>query len=69
VGFFIKRMVPLIGRIISREPAAYAWLPRSIECFVPASEVAAEMERAGFEGITRQDMTWKIATALAGRKG
>jgi demethylmenaquinone methyltransferase/2-methoxy-6-polyprenyl-1,4-benzoquinol methylase len=68
VAFFIKRMVPLIGRIISHEPAAYAWLPRSIECFVPAAEVAAEMERAGFVGITRRDMTWRISTALVGRK-
>ncbi len=69
VAFFIKRIVPLIGRTISGEAAAYAWLPRSIDCFVPADEVAAEMERVGFQEITRRDMTFRISTALAGRKG
>jgi ubiquinone/menaquinone biosynthesis methyltransferase len=69
VGFFIKRMVPLIGRIISHEPAAYAWLPRSIDCFVSAAEVVAEMRRAGFQEVEQRDMTWRISTALVGRKG
>ena len=69
IGLFIKRLVPLIGRIISGEAAAYAWLPRSIDCFVPAAEVAAEMERVGFRGITRRDMTFRISTALTGHKG
>ena len=68
VAFFIKRIVPRLGSLVSGEAPAYAWLPRSIECFVPAAEVAAEMERAGFVGVTRRDMTWRISTALAGRK-
>ncbi|HEY3396845.1 MAG TPA: ubiquinone/menaquinone biosynthesis methyltransferase [Armatimonadota bacterium] len=68
VACFIKHLVPLIGRLVSGEAAAYAWLPRSIVSFVPAAEVAAEMQRAGFTDLARQDMTWRIATALVGKK-
>ncbi len=68
VGLFIKRMVPLMGRLVSGEAAAYAWLPRSIDCFVPAAEVMAEMERAGFREVTRQDMIFRVSTAVGGTK-
>lgn len=69
VGLFIKRVVPLIGRLVSGERAAYAWLPRSVDCFVPAAEVMAEMQAAGFAGVRRRDMIFRVSTALVGRKG
>ncbi len=68
VGLFIKRVVPLVGRLVSGEQAAYAWLPRSVDCFVPAAEVMAEMQEAGFTEIMRRDMIFRVSTALVGRK-
>ena len=40
--------VPLLGRLVTGDPDAYAYLPASVEAFPRAEELAAIMSRAGF---------------------
>jgi demethylmenaquinone methyltransferase/2-methoxy-6-polyprenyl-1,4-benzoquinol methylase len=44
-------LVPRIGRLISGDPAAYSYLPRSAYAFLDARELAATMRQAGFETV------------------
>jgi demethylmenaquinone methyltransferase/2-methoxy-6-polyprenyl-1,4-benzoquinol methylase len=45
---WMGRVVPLLGRLVTGDPDAYAYLPASVEAFPRAEELAAIMSRAGF---------------------
>ena len=44
-------LAPLVGRLISRHPFAYRYLPASVERFPDPSALAAELRNAGFTRI------------------
>jgi demethylmenaquinone methyltransferase / 2-methoxy-6-polyprenyl-1,4-benzoquinol methylase len=48
---WMGRMVPLLGRLVTGDPRAYAYLPASVEAFPRAEELAAIMSRAGLERV------------------
>jgi demethylmenaquinone methyltransferase/2-methoxy-6-polyprenyl-1,4-benzoquinol methylase len=45
---YFHRVVPWLGGVISGQPAAYAYLPASVDRFPTADRLAAMMDRAGF---------------------
>jgi demethylmenaquinone methyltransferase/2-methoxy-6-polyprenyl-1,4-benzoquinol methylase len=49
--FYFERVVPRVGRFISRHRTAYNWLPESTRVFPPPTELARRMSAAGFEGV------------------
>jgi len=48
---WMGRVVPLLGRIVTGDPDAYAYLPASVEAFPRAEELAAIMSRAGLSHV------------------
>jgi demethylmenaquinone methyltransferase/2-methoxy-6-polyprenyl-1,4-benzoquinol methylase len=46
------RGVPVLGRLVAGDAAAYAYLPQSVHRFPPAGELAEIMRGAGLEGVT-----------------
>jgi len=46
--FYFERIIPLIGGLISGDRGAYAYLPNSLEKFLPPGEFKEVMEKAGF---------------------
>jgi demethylmenaquinone methyltransferase/2-methoxy-6-polyprenyl-1,4-benzoquinol methylase len=46
--FYFRRVLPLVGRMVSRHGDAYTYLPESVLAFPEPGELAARMERAGF---------------------
>jgi len=48
VRFHMHRVIPSLGRLISGEGDAYAYLPDSSEAFLSAEELAVKMVAAGF---------------------
>jgi demethylmenaquinone methyltransferase/2-methoxy-6-polyprenyl-1,4-benzoquinol methylase len=46
------RGVPVLGRLVAGDAAAYAYLPESVHRFPPAGELAEIMRGAGLEGVT-----------------
>ena len=49
--FYSRRILPLIGGVLSGSRDAYAYLPESVRKFPSAEELAKEMRRAGFEQV------------------
>ena len=49
--FYFQRLLPLIGRLVSRHQDAYDYLPASVLAFPEPPALAALMERAGFTGV------------------
>ena len=52
--FYFHRILPWIGRAISKHTNAYTWLPESTRAFPAPAELARRMEQAGFQGVGYQ---------------
>jgi demethylmenaquinone methyltransferase / 2-methoxy-6-polyprenyl-1,4-benzoquinol methylase len=50
--FYFRRVMPLIGRLISKHTTAYSWLPESTRVFPAPPELARRMEAQGFESVS-----------------
>ena len=48
---YFHGMVPLIGKLIARDRAAYTYLPQSVDRFYDADELAAIMRESGLERV------------------
>lgn len=51
VRLYFGRFVPWVGGLVSGNPEAYSYLPRSTGVFPPADELAALLRRTGFEAV------------------
>ncbi|MBA3344859.1 MAG: ubiquinone/menaquinone biosynthesis methyltransferase [Gemmatimonadales bacterium] len=49
--FYFRRVLPLIGRRISKHTTAYTWLPESTLTFPPPAELSRRMAARGFVGV------------------
>ena len=68
--FHFERVVPLLGRAITRHPSAYRYLPDSVDHFPAASELSGRIEDAGFEGASiRRFGLGTVALHVATRRG
>jgi demethylmenaquinone methyltransferase/2-methoxy-6-polyprenyl-1,4-benzoquinol methylase len=45
------RGVPVLGRLVARDPGAYRYLPESVRRFPPADELAVIMRDAGLADV------------------
>jgi demethylmenaquinone methyltransferase/2-methoxy-6-polyprenyl-1,4-benzoquinol methylase len=50
--FYFRRVLPRIGRMISKHTTAYTWLPESTQAFPTPPELARRMERQGFTAVS-----------------
>jgi len=61
--FYFRRILPRIGRMISKHTTAYTWLPESTQAFPGPQELARRMERQGFRDV-RYELFLGGVTAL-----
>ncbi|HSB53875.1 MAG TPA: ubiquinone/menaquinone biosynthesis methyltransferase, partial [Gemmatimonadales bacterium] len=50
--FYFRRVLPLVGRMVSHHGDAYTYLPESVLAFPEPEELAARMRRAGLEPVS-----------------
>jgi demethylmenaquinone methyltransferase/2-methoxy-6-polyprenyl-1,4-benzoquinol methylase len=63
-----SRLIPKIGRWISRSKAAYQYLPKSISAFPQNDEMAAVLKKNGFLDVSYRKLTGGVCTMyLAGK--
>lgn len=67
-NFYLTRMLPLIGRIISRDKGAYTYLADSIKGFPDSRELAAEIRKAGFARVFYYPLSSGIVYVHVGEK-
>jgi demethylmenaquinone methyltransferase/2-methoxy-6-polyprenyl-1,4-benzoquinol methylase len=63
-----SQIIPHIGRWISRNHAAYKYLPESISAFPQNAEMAAILKKNGFSGVSYQKLSLGICTLYTGSK-
>lgn len=66
--FYFKRVLPFIGRLISKSKEAYTYLPDTVMRFPEGSAFLAILERTGFHETTQERLTFGIATVYVGTK-
>lgn len=47
-GFYFKNIMPLIGKLVSKDNAAYSYLPESVQAFPYGQEFTSILEKVGF---------------------
>lgn len=67
-SMYLHTMVPLVGRAITSNEAAYKYLCKSIEAFVPSEQIVRELQAAGFSDIEVVPQTFGIATIFFAKK-
>jgi len=66
--FYMHKILPYVGGAISKNLAAYTYLPDSIESFVTIQGMQSELENAGFEILHTQSFSMDISTLMIARK-
>jgi demethylmenaquinone methyltransferase/2-methoxy-6-polyprenyl-1,4-benzoquinol methylase len=68
-NFYSNSVMPRIGRVVSGDPAAYTYLPESVEGFPDGEKFITFMRDSGFCEIREYRLTFGIATIYIGGKG
>lgn len=67
-GFYSKRLIPLIGKTISKDERAYAYLPESVAAFPEGKAFTDILKRIGYTNVKAKTVTGGIATIYSGVK-
>jgi len=63
---YFHHVVPAVGALVARDRAAYTYLPRSVDRFVPPPELARLMEAAGLRDVRYRRVALGTVTIHAG---
>jgi demethylmenaquinone methyltransferase/2-methoxy-6-polyprenyl-1,4-benzoquinol methylase len=66
--FYLRRLLPLIGRIVSRHDDAYSYLPASVLAFPEPAALADLMRGAGFTDVSHRLLFGGICAVHVGTK-
>jgi demethylmenaquinone methyltransferase/2-methoxy-6-polyprenyl-1,4-benzoquinol methylase len=64
--FYFDRLLPLFGKMVSKDDSAYAYLPESVRNFPDGEAFKNEMLKAGFARCSARQLTFGIATIYTG---
>lgn len=67
-NLYLQRVLPFVGRLVSRDSQAYSYLARSILEFPSAPELATELQQAGFCRVSHQHLTSGIVNIHVAHK-
>lgn len=65
---YTRRIIPALGRLVSHDTRAYAYLPESIAAVPQGEEMAALMRSVGFGKVTVRPLTFGVCTIYLATK-
>lgn len=65
--FYFKRILPLFGKLFSKDDGAYSYLPDSVNNFPDGDGFFAMMSKAGFGELYQRRLTGGVATIYIGK--
>lgn len=67
-NFYFKFILPLIGRLISKDKSAYTYLYESVQDFPSGKDFLIQLQQAGFESPKQHKLSFGIASIYTGIK-
>jgi demethylmenaquinone methyltransferase/2-methoxy-6-polyprenyl-1,4-benzoquinol methylase len=67
--WYFNHVLPLIGRLISRDTAAYGYLPASVGAFASTDEFVTILQQHGFVDVAAARLTFGIVCLYTARRG
>jgi demethylmenaquinone methyltransferase/2-methoxy-6-polyprenyl-1,4-benzoquinol methylase len=67
-NFYSGRILPLIGKVISKDQSAYSYLPESVQAFPDGKDFLHIFEKAGFHSTRCIPLTFGISSIYIGKK-
>lgn len=66
--WYFNRVLPRVGRLVSRHNAAYEYLPASVSAFTSPEEFTRLLQRVGFSEVAADPLTLGIVYMFAARR-
>lgn len=66
--FYFRALMPLVGRLVSKDARAYTYLPESVAAFPDGEDFLNILRTSGYREVTAERLTGGIATIYTGRK-
>lgn len=66
--FYFTKIMPAIGRKVSKDPSAYSYLNRSVKEFIWGEAMTEQLRAAGFRNVAFRPMTFGITTLYLAQK-
>ncbi|TRX57768.1 bifunctional demethylmenaquinone methyltransferase/2-methoxy-6-polyprenyl-1,4-benzoquinol methylase UbiE [Fulvivirga sp. M361] len=67
-NFYFKSILPKIGKVVSKDQAAYTYLPESVQAFPDGNDFLRVLEKAGFNNTQCKPLTFGISSIYTGEK-
>ncbi|MDL2310115.1 bifunctional demethylmenaquinone methyltransferase/2-methoxy-6-polyprenyl-1,4-benzoquinol methylase UbiE [Parabacteroides sp. OttesenSCG-928-B22] len=67
-ALYARLVIPFLGRLVSKEKKAYAYLPASIEVVPQGKVMTGLLEEIGFKEVQIRRLTWGICSMYTGVK-
>lgn len=67
-NFYFKAILPKIGKLISKDNAAYTYLPESVEAFPDGKKFLEVLEKTGFKNTQCKSLTFGVSSIYIGEK-
>ena len=67
-NFYFQRILPLFGKLISKDSAAYTYLPASVQAFPDGPEFLKILNQVGFKATAWHSLTFGICSIYLGTK-
>jgi demethylmenaquinone methyltransferase / 2-methoxy-6-polyprenyl-1,4-benzoquinol methylase len=67
-NFYFKYILPIIGKIISKDNSAYTYLPESVQAFPDGPQFLNILEKVGFNSTRCKTLTFGISSIYVGKK-
>jgi len=66
--FYFKFILPLIGKVVSKDNSAYTYLPESVQAFPYGKQFAGILEDIGYRNVTVTPLTFGISSIYMAKK-
>jgi demethylmenaquinone methyltransferase/2-methoxy-6-polyprenyl-1,4-benzoquinol methylase len=67
-NFYFKHILPLFGKLFSKDNRAYTYLPESVAAFPDGPEFTALMDKVGYQHTKHRPLTFGISAIYTGLK-
>ena len=67
-SFYFKSILPIIGKLISKDQSAYTYLPESVDAFPDGQQFLDILSEVGYKKIECRPLTFGISSIYIGQK-